>query len=184
MFVYKKISQLIDMSNIRKVTVAIFITVLLQSISYPVLAELININKADVVTLSKHLKGVGDVKAQSIVEYRRQYGPFKNVNELVYVPGIGDGILNDNRSNLSTKKGIFRAQERSSKQSALNDSSKSSPIQHKGRNFSEKRNTDFKSDKTVSNDTSRKQKGNKHSKKDKKSGKGKGVKQSKKDKKS
>jgi competence protein ComEA len=35
------------------------------------------------------LKGIGPVLAKSIVEYRRKNGPFKNVEELVYVRGIG-----------------------------------------------------------------------------------------------
>jgi competence protein ComEA len=35
------------------------------------------------------LKGIGPVLAKSIVEYRRKNGPFKNVEELVRVRGIG-----------------------------------------------------------------------------------------------
>ena len=35
------------------------------------------------------LKGIGPVLAKSIVEYRRKNGPFKSVEELVRVKGIG-----------------------------------------------------------------------------------------------
>ena len=49
----------------------------------------ININRAE-VWLLKALPGVGDVKAQAIVEYRNQHGVFRDINELKNVPGFGD----------------------------------------------------------------------------------------------
>ena len=44
----------------------------------------ININTADVATLSKHLKGIGEAKAKAIVQYRETVGPFKAVEELSF----------------------------------------------------------------------------------------------------
>jgi len=49
----------------------------------------ININRAE-VWLLKALPGVGDVKAQAIIEYRNQHGVFRDINELKQVPGFGD----------------------------------------------------------------------------------------------
>jgi competence protein ComEA len=48
----------------------------------------ININRAEVWLLMA-LPGIGEVKAQAIVEYRQQNGPFRNINELTRVEGIG-----------------------------------------------------------------------------------------------
>ena len=39
------------------------------------------------------LPGIGKVKAQAIVEYRKTHGPFAAVRDLVRVKGIGQGIL-------------------------------------------------------------------------------------------
>lgn len=49
----------------------------------------ININRADVWLLSA-LPGIGETRARAIVEYRRQRGPFRSINELTRVEGIGD----------------------------------------------------------------------------------------------
>jgi competence protein ComEA len=48
----------------------------------------ININTADTWLLAA-LPGIGDVRAASIVAYRQQHGPFRDVNELLNVEGIG-----------------------------------------------------------------------------------------------
>ena len=55
---------------------------------------LININTADVYELTA-LDGIGDKKAQNIVEYRKEHGPFKNKEDLLEVSGIGESILNN-----------------------------------------------------------------------------------------
>lgn len=52
----------------------------------------ININTADVEELSQ-LDGIGEVLAGRIVDYREMYGDFRNVDEIKYVYGIGDGIF-------------------------------------------------------------------------------------------
>ncbi|MEM8662278.1 MAG: helix-hairpin-helix domain-containing protein, partial [Pseudomonadota bacterium] len=47
------------------------------------------------------LKGVGDTRAQEIVRYREQYGPFASVDELTDVKGIGKSTLDDNRARIT-----------------------------------------------------------------------------------
>jgi len=49
----------------------------------------IDINRAE-VWLLQALPGVGEVKAQAIIEYRQQHGLFRDINELKNVPGFGD----------------------------------------------------------------------------------------------
>jgi competence protein ComEA len=58
----------------------------------------VNINTADAVTIADHLNGIGLKKAQAIVSYREQNGPFKSVDDIVNVTGIGEATLEKNRS--------------------------------------------------------------------------------------
>ena len=51
-------------------------------------SQKIDINRAE-VWLLQSLPGIGEVKAQAIVDYRQQNGPFHNINELIKVKGIG-----------------------------------------------------------------------------------------------
>ncbi len=48
----------------------------------------VNINTAPVKLLDT-LPGIGPIKAQAIVDYRNQNGPFQRVDELMNVLGIG-----------------------------------------------------------------------------------------------
>jgi competence protein ComEA len=67
----------------------------------PPVAATVNINKADAATLASSLKGVGNARAQEIVRYREAYGPFKSVDELTEVKGIGKSTLDDNRARIT-----------------------------------------------------------------------------------
>ncbi len=63
----------------------------------------VDINTADAETLATAINGVGIKKASAIVAYRSQNGPFKSIDELTLVDGIGPGIVEKNRSNLTAK---------------------------------------------------------------------------------
>ena len=52
----------------------------------------VNINTADAETLMT-LPGIGGTRAGDIIAYRRANGPFRMVEQLTDVPGIGEGIL-------------------------------------------------------------------------------------------
>lgn len=54
--------------------------------------SLLDINSAPVEELAE-LPGIGEVLAERIVEYRAEHGPFKTVEELTEVSGIGERKL-------------------------------------------------------------------------------------------
>ncbi|MBK1673611.1 competence protein ComEA [Ectothiorhodospira shaposhnikovii] len=59
-------------------------------------ADSVNVNEADAQTLSRVLAGVGQAKAEAIVAYRDQHGPFNSVHELTRVSGIGPRTVEQN----------------------------------------------------------------------------------------
>lgn len=58
----------------------------------------VNINKADAETIAKSLDGIGPSKAGAIVAWRDEHGPFKTVDELSQVKGVGEATLERNRT--------------------------------------------------------------------------------------
>ena len=69
---------------------SILLTLLLAFAFAPAFAaEPVNINTADAAMLSTKVTGIGPAKAEAIVAYRKEHGPFKNVDELANVKGIG-----------------------------------------------------------------------------------------------
>jgi len=61
----------------------------------------VNVNTATKEELTS-LKGVGEKRAQEIINYRTKNGPFKTVDDLEKVPGIGPGIMKQIRSEVTT----------------------------------------------------------------------------------
>ena len=66
-------------------------------------AEVININTADKETLMTVMKGVGEKRAEAIIDYRKKNGPFKSVEDLANISGIGQSIIEDNRDNMTVE---------------------------------------------------------------------------------
>lgn len=60
----------------------------------------IHLNQANIDELQK-LKGIGEKKAQAIVEYRQKNGGFKNIDEFKNVKGIGPAIFEKNKTRLT-----------------------------------------------------------------------------------
>lgn len=67
--------------------------------SYPGEAR-VSINQADAEQLASVLNGVGLKKAEAIVRYREQNGPFTEIDQLQEVPGIGPALFERNRARL------------------------------------------------------------------------------------
>lgn len=60
----------------------------------------VDVNTADAETISAELQGVGLSKALAIVDYRKAHGPFKSVDDLTLVKGIGERTVQINRRNI------------------------------------------------------------------------------------
>jgi competence protein ComEA len=52
----------------------------------------VDINRAEAWLLAA-LPGIGEVRAQAIIDYRRQHGPFRDINELLKVAGMGEATF-------------------------------------------------------------------------------------------
>lgn len=85
------------------------------------LAVPVNINTADAETIADALNGVGEKTAIKIIEYRNSNGPFKAVDDLTNIKGIGEKKLarfkedvrlkafSDNTQNKKDVKGVKKA---------------------------------------------------------------------------
>ena len=65
-----------------------------------VFAGAVNINTADAKTLAKELVGVGPAKAEAIIKYRTEKGPFKAPEELKKVEGVGNATYEQNKASI------------------------------------------------------------------------------------
>ena len=74
--------------------------IVLFSFSSLLYAAQVNINTADASTLSSELSGIGQSKAEAIVTYREQHGPFKHVEDLTRVKGIGIATIEKNKTKM------------------------------------------------------------------------------------
>ena len=85
------------MFRIREIIVVAALALAAASVSF---AGPVNVNTADAETISAELKGVGISNAIAIVEYRKANGPFRSVDDLAQVKGIGERTVEINRANI------------------------------------------------------------------------------------
>lgn len=77
----------------------------------------VNVNKADAQTIAASLDGIGMSKAAAIVAYRDAHGPFKKVDDLGNVKGVGTKTLARNRDAIRLE-GTTAAAKKTSHKSA------------------------------------------------------------------
>ena len=63
----------------------------------------VDINSAGAEQLAAMLDGVGDARAEAIVEYRDENGGFASVEDLTEVSGIGEATVEGNRELLTAE---------------------------------------------------------------------------------
>jgi competence protein ComEA len=93
------------MTAAKRMMVLVVALIMVMAFCGPIRAEnpgKINLNKATVEELSQ-LKGIGMRFAERIVQYRDKNGPFKNVEDLLNVQGIGPKILETNKDRIIVK---------------------------------------------------------------------------------
>ena len=60
----------------------------------------VNVNTASAEEIATLLKGIGEKKAQEIVDYRNEFGPFKAAADLTNVKGIGEATIKKNEGRI------------------------------------------------------------------------------------
>lgn len=63
-------------------------------------AEKVNVNTADAATIDRVLLNVGPSKADAIVAHRKANGPFRSLEQLAMVKGIGLKTVEKNRDRI------------------------------------------------------------------------------------
>jgi len=64
------------------------------------LPQKVDINRAE-PWLLEALPGIGETRAQAIVDYRNENGPFKRIEDLLQVEGIGEGTFDKMKDYIS-----------------------------------------------------------------------------------
>lgn len=82
--------------SIRMLVLSLFLFLFVQA----AIAGSVNINTADASALTT-LHGIGEAKAEAIIAYRKQNGPFKSIEDLANVKGIGQKLVEQNRDKIS-----------------------------------------------------------------------------------
>jgi competence protein ComEA len=94
---------------------SLLLVTFLSFFSFNAFAEVVNLNKADAAAMSYYLKGIGEKKAKNIVKYRKENGAFKQVDDVMNVKGIGEGIFKKIKADLSLTSGKTTAPEKKTK---------------------------------------------------------------------
>ena len=64
--------------------------------------ETININTADKELLMS-INGIGEKRAEAIIAYREEHGPYKSVDQLAEIKGLGQVFIDSNREQLTVE---------------------------------------------------------------------------------
>lgn len=63
-------------------------------------AQVINVNRASLEELQA-VRGIGPALAERIIQYREEHGPFKRVDDLTEIRGIGEAKLEKIKSQVT-----------------------------------------------------------------------------------
>jgi len=80
-------------------------------------AKPVNVNTADSKTLTESLQGIGQKKAEAIVQYRTENGDFSTLSDLINVKGIGEKTVEKNAEDiLFTEQGSSKKPKKEKKE--------------------------------------------------------------------
>jgi competence protein ComEA len=91
------------MNTFTKLLSGLFLSLMLATAAFA--AGKVDINTASASELAAVLNGVGESKAQAIVDHRTAHGPFKSVEQLAEVRGIGLRTVEKNIERIEVGKG-------------------------------------------------------------------------------
>jgi len=97
--------------NKKIVVSAIFFTMLVFA-GFAAAAEMVNLNKATASAIQQNLVGIGPIKAEAIISYRKKNGKFKSLDDLKNVTGIGPALIKKNKRYLSLSKGAVKGDDK------------------------------------------------------------------------
>lgn len=83
----------------KRITQGIF-SVLLTAFAGACLAGPVNVNTADAETIARELQGIGNARAEAIVQWRLKNGRFESIEDLQNVKGVGQKIIRMNQGNI------------------------------------------------------------------------------------
>ncbi|WP_045493006.1 ComEA family DNA-binding protein [Vibrio hyugaensis] len=75
-------------------------TIKSKSSKYEGIEITVNVNTALAEEIATLLNGIGEKKAEQIVEYREEHGPFKTAADLSKVKGIGEATVKKNQERI------------------------------------------------------------------------------------
>jgi competence protein ComEA len=78
--------------NLHKVAIVVVLIIVCGFLISQAKESLVNINTADETTLTT-LTYIGKSRAKAIIAYRDQHGPFKSIEALKDVSGVGDRVF-------------------------------------------------------------------------------------------
>lgn len=81
----------------------LFIALLSVMVPSVLAAKEVNINKANAIDIAESLDGIGEKRAQAIVKYRMQHGPFTSLKQISEVAGVGERTLEKNAKYIQMK---------------------------------------------------------------------------------
>jgi competence protein ComEA len=76
----------------------------------PAVTQKVNLNTADETMLTHALKSVTPRRAKAIISYRTQHGPFKKLEDLALVKGVGKAYV---KKNLLQIQQVFTVENKS-----------------------------------------------------------------------
>ncbi|PID49932.1 MAG: competence protein ComEA [Proteobacteria bacterium] len=104
---------------------------------------MVNINQASALTIAANLKGIGEKKAEAIVAYRTEHGPFSKAEDIMLVKGIGKILFQKNQADILLTEGAVAITENSQSAQSVkpSDEKNNKPVDKKAIDQSAEKNT-------------------------------------------